>query len=198
MARQNKAWLMAIVAILIIIGWTYAVLFKDQVYLTEPVWGEKNNITKYYKTGLFYIYTDKEEPLFQLLIRKNPPSFWSKDNFLNTIKQQNQGIKYNAPSNLTKNTLLEIINENPSFSENMKYVSSGFLSASGSITESYVGIFKLKNDVYTLKISDRINSVSGLLHNEPVLLDINLIKGETDDFWTYEKYLEAAKNQKQP
>jgi len=91
-----------ILIIFVAIGVVFYMNSSKEIYMYDAV-DRQHDVTQYYDTGLFYVYTDPEISTLQSFIRKKKPDFMNKEAFLQVIKDNKFFIKKERKELLTKN-----------------------------------------------------------------------------------------------
>lgn len=163
---------------------------SKKVYIYETMGEEKVDITDYYQTGLYYIYTNPQKLSSQKIIRKQRPLFWSRETILKQLN--NEETLYLPRVATTQEILKKIIENNADFSEKMQYYSS-YVSIRGDLNELFIGYFELNKQPYTVGITN-----SSYMVNELGELTIDIDNDFISYPSTYEQLLEEASKQPQP
>lgn len=197
MIKPKVRYFLLLISILLI-GWIIYMITIDKVYIYNTMQDEQIDITSFYNTGKFYIYSDPKSPKSQKLIRRQPPKFWAKEDILQAIKNKTVPITYTSELIDNQDQVIEqIIMAYPDFSERMKYYSSN-ANENGTLRELFIGYFELDNKEYTLDITDRSYSTDRTDFSKVKSLTINLSKDFFNFPSSYEEFLEEAKKQPQP
>lgn len=158
---------------------------SKEIYMYDAV-DRQHDVTQYYNTGLFYIYTDPEISTLQSFIRKNKLSFMNKEAFLQAMNDSKFFIKKER-----KELLNKIINANSNFVENMNY-NSTFVSEIGDLSDVFYGLYTLDNQKYTVSVFLDRYSVNSLNQNKIDDIGILIDKGNQLPRKSYEEMYQIA------
>lgn len=196
--KKSKFKYILILAIILLIGWVVYMLSAERIYIYNTMADQKIDVTGYYNTGDFYIYTDPDDVTDQNLIRRHPPKFWSGEDILKLIKQKKVFITYASELLNNQEQIIEkIIATFPDFSQRMRYYVS-YVNDRGVLKEMFIGYFELDGIEYTLSFTDGSFYADRSNIDDVSELTINLSKNYFNFPSSYEKYLEEAKKQPQP
>ncbi|MDI2113912.1 hypothetical protein [Commensalibacter nepenthis] len=158
---------------------------SKEVYMYDDI-GRQHDVTKYYDTGLFYIYTDPEDSTSQSFIRKKKPIFMDKETFLRALNDSKFPIKEER-----KELLIKIINVNPNFIENMDYNSTS-VSEIGDLSDIFSGFYILDNQKYMVSIFLDRYSVDSVNHDKIDDVGVWIDKDNRPFQKTYEEMYQIA------
>ncbi len=173
-------------------------LTAEKVYIYNTMEDEQIDITDYYKTGLFYIYTNPNNETNQDLVRKHPPIFWDGKTVVEAIKEKKIRLFYLSEQIKNQEQILtDIVMTYPDFSTRMKYYVS-YVDDRGLFKDKFVGYFELNGQEYTLSITAGSANINSSDFKHVLQLTIKISAGYNKFVSSYENYLEQAKNQPQP
>ena len=196
--KKRKIGYFVLAATLLIIGWAIYSLTAEKVYIYNTTEDEQIDISDYYKTGLFYIYTKQENVTSQYLVRKHAPMFWDGKVVLKAIKEKKIRLFYLSEQIKNQEQILtDIVMTYPDFSTRMKYYVSD-VDDRGILEDTFVGYFELDGQKYTLIIMDNPVHADRSYFDNISELTIDLINDYFEFPSSYENYLKQAKNQSQP
>lgn len=148
--------------------------------------GHQQNITAYYNTKLFYIYTDVNDYTMESLIRKTLPEFINSRILSDRLATNTITIKAE-----NKALLQQIINNEPDFSEKMHYQNS-LITKSAHLYDQYRGFFQINQQNYTIDCYLERNSVESVQKNIIDSIIVMIRPGIHQPATSYEEKLKQA------